>query len=186
LAPMLLGMSAVVLIIACLNLANMQLAQGMARRKEIAIRLAVGGNRRQIVRQLLTEGFVLALAGGGAGFVLGVWSSGLLAGSMKRLLPFEIVWMGGANVPVLLATIVFSITATFAFALGPALRISRPAIAFDLKELAGEDAGRRHRSLGHPPVVIQIAFSLALLTASALFIRGAARDRFVWHRFSGR
>src|SRR5439155_8005095 len=120
LAPMLLGMSAVVLIIACLNLANMQLAQGMARRKEIAIRLAVGGNRRQIVRQLLTEGFVLALAGGGAGFVLGVWSSGLLAGSMKRLLPFEIVWMGGANVPVLLATIVFSITATFAFALGRA------------------------------------------------------------------
>jgi predicted permease len=177
LAPLLLGMSAVVLIIACLNLANMQLAQGMARHKEIAIRLAVGGNRRQIVRQLLTEGFVLAFAGGGAGFVLGVWSSGLLAASMKRLLPFEIVWMGGANAPVLLATIAFSTAATFAFALGPALRISRPAVAFDLKEVTSEDAGRRHRRLvpGHPLVVIQIAFSLALLTASALFIRGAGR-----------
>jgi hypothetical protein len=177
LGPMLLGMSTVVLIIACLNLTNMQLAQGMARHKEIAIRLAVGGNRRQIVRQLLTEAFVLALAGGAAGFVLGVWSSGLLAASMRRLVPFEIVWIGGANVPVLLATIAFSTAATFAFALAPALRISRPAVAFDLKELASEDAGRRHRSLvpGHPLVVIQIAFSLALLTASALFIRGAVR-----------
>jgi predicted permease len=177
LAPLLLGMSAVVLFIGCLNLANMQLAQGMARHKEIAIRLAVGGNRWQIVRQLLTEGFLLALAGGAVGFVLGVWSSGLLAASMKRLIPFEIVWMGGANAPVLLATIAFSTAATFAFALGPALRISRPAVAFDLKELASENSGRRHRSLvpGHPLVVIQIAFSLALLTASALFIRGAAR-----------
>jgi ABC-type antimicrobial peptide transport system permease subunit len=143
LAPMLLGMSAVVLVVACLNLADMLLAQGMARRKEIAIRLAVGGNRRQILRQLLAEGFVFALAGGGVGLVLGVWSSGLLAASMDRLLPFDIVWTGGAKPPVLLATLGFCAVATLGFALGPALTATRLTVASDLKELASEDAQRR-------------------------------------------
>jgi predicted permease len=175
LAPMLLGMSAVVLIVACLNLANMLLAQGTARRKEIAIRLAVGGNRGQILRQLLIEGFALAFAGGAAGLILGVWSSGLLAASMQRLVSFDIVWMGGANVPVLLATFGFCTAATVAFALGPALRVTRLTVAADLKEQASEELRRRRRSLipGHPLVVVQISFSLALLTATALFIRAA-------------
>jgi predicted permease len=175
LAPMLLGMSAVVLLVACLNLANMQLAQGMARRKEIAIRLAIGGNRRQIIRQLLAEGFTLAFAGGVAGLLLGVWSSGLLAASMDRLLPFDIVWVGGANAPVLLATLGFCAAAALGFALGPALAATRLTVAADLKETSSEDAQRRRRRWipGHPLVVVQIALSLALLTATALFIRGA-------------
>jgi putative ABC transport system permease protein len=175
LAPMLLGMSAVVLIVACLNLANMLLAQGTARRKEIAIRLAVGGNRGQIVRQLLIEGFALAFAGGAAGLILGVWSSGLLVASMQRLVSFDIVWMGGANVPVLLATFGFCTAATVAFALGPALRVTRLTVAADLKDQASEELRRRRWSLipGHPLVVVQISFSLALLTATALFIRAA-------------
>src|SRR5205823_8900434 len=90
-APLLLGMAVVVLLVACLNLANMLLARGAARRKEIAIRLALGGTRWQIVRQLLSEGFVLALLGGLGGLILGLWSSGLLIGSMRKLMPFEIV-----------------------------------------------------------------------------------------------
>ncbi len=177
LVPMLLGMSAVVLLVACLNLANMLLARGMGRRKEIAIRLAVGGSRLQIVRQLLMEGFALALAGGAAGLVLGLWSSGLLAASMNRLLPFDIVWLGGPSGPVLLATLGFCMAATLAFALGPALTISRPAVASDLKEQMSEDALLRRRRLipGHPLVVVQIAFSLALLTATALFVRAAVK-----------
>ena len=66
---MLLSLAAVVLLIASLNLANMMMAKGTARRKEIAIRLAIGGSRRQIVRQLVTEGLLLAILGGAAGLV---------------------------------------------------------------------------------------------------------------------
>jgi predicted permease len=174
-APMLLGMAAVVLLVACLNLANMLLARGTARRKEIAIRLALGGSRWRVVRQLLTEGMLLALLGGGAGLLVGVWASEILALSMRNLLPLDLVWNAGPNVPTLIVTFAFCVLGTVAFALGPALKLSRNSVIGDLKEHAGDDVVRRHwRFLPRNPlVVIQIAFSLALLTAAALFIRGA-------------
>src|SRR6266700_108357 len=175
--PLLLGMAVVVLLVACLNLANMLLARGTARRKEIAIRLALGGSRWRIVRQLLTEGFVLALLGGLGGLVLGLWSSDLLVGSMRKLMPLDIVWSSGANPAILVATFGFCLLGTLMFALGPALKISRSALVTDLKEHAGEDFVRRRWKLlpRNPLVVVQIAFSLALLTAAALFIRGAGK-----------
>jgi predicted permease len=174
-APLLLGMAVVVLLVACLNLANMLLARGTARRKEIAIRLALGGSRWRIVRQLLSEGFVLALLGGAGGLILGVWSSSLLIGSMRKFMLFEIVWSTGANPAILAATFGFCLLGTLMFALGPALKISRSAVITDLKEHAGEDAMRRRWKFlpRNPLVVVQIAFSLALLTAAALFVRGA-------------
>jgi predicted permease len=176
-APLLLGMALVVLLVACLNLANMLLARGTARRKEIAIRLALGGSRWRIVRQLLTEGFVLALLGGAGGLVLGLWSSDLLVGSMRKLMPLEIVWMSGPSPAILAATFGFCLIGALMFALGPALKISRSALVTDLKEHAGEDVVRsRWKFLPRNPlVVVQIAFSLALLTAAALFIRGAGK-----------
>ncbi|MFL6588923.1 MAG: ABC transporter permease [Chthoniobacterales bacterium] len=176
-APLLLGMAIVVLLVACLNLANMLLARGTARRKEIAIRLALGGSRFRIVRQLLTEGFVLALLGGACGLVLGLWSSDLLVASLGKMLPLDIVWLAGPNPTILAATFGFCIVGTLGFALGPALKISRTAVVGDLKEQAGEDVVRRRwRFLPRNPLVVaQIAFSLALLTAAALFIRGAGK-----------
>lgn len=174
-APLLIAMAAVVLLVACLNLANMLLARGTARRKEIALRLALGGSRSRIVRQLLTEGFLLALLGGIAGLVLGLWSSALLASSMRHLLPIDLVWNAGPNVAMLAATFAFCLLGTLAFALGPALKLSRNSVIGDLKEHAGEDVVRRRWRFipRNPLVVAQIAFSLALLTAAALFIRGA-------------
>jgi predicted permease len=176
-APMLLGMAVVVLLVACLNLANMLLARGTARRKEIAIRLALGGSRFRIVRQLLTEGFVLALLGGACGLALGLWSSDLLVGSLGKMLPLDIVWLAGPNLSILAATFGFCVVGTLGFALGPALKLSRSAVVADLKEQAGEDVVRRRWKFlpRNPLVVAQIAFSLALLTAAALFIRGASK-----------
>jgi predicted permease len=173
--PLLLGMAVVVLLVACLNLANMLLARGTARRKEIAIRLALGGSRSRIVRQLLTEGLVLALLGGMGGLVLGLWSSDLLVGSLRQLMPLDIVWLSGPKPSILAATFGFCLLGTLAFALGPALKLSRTSVVGDLKQQAGEDVVRRRwRFLPrHPLVVVQIAFSLMLLTAAALFIRGA-------------
>ncbi len=176
-APLLLGMAVVVLLVACLNLANMLLARSAARRKEIAIRLALGCSRWRIVRQLLTEGFVLALLGGMGGLILGLWSSDLLVGSMRKLMPLDIVWLTGPNPAILAATFGFCLLGTLMFALGPALKISRSAVVTDLKEHAGEDVMRRSWKFlpRHPLVIVQIAFSLALITAAALFIRGAGK-----------
>ena len=173
--PLLLGMAVVVLLVACLNLANMLLARGTSRRKEIAIRLALGGSRTRIVRQLLTEGLVLALLGGVGGLVLGLWSSDLLVGSLRHLMPLDIVWLSGPKPAILAATFGFCLLGTLAFALGPALKLSRTAVVADLKQQAGEDVVRRRWKFlpRNPLVVVQIAFSLALLTAAALFIRGA-------------
>ena len=170
------AMAGVVLLVACLNLANMLLARGTARRKEIAIRLALGGSRGRIVRQLLTEGFVLALLGGICGLLLGLWSSDLLVASLGKILPMDVVWLTGPDPAILAATLGFCVLGTICFALGPALKLSRSAVIEDLKQQAGEDVHRpRWKFLPRNPlVVVQIAFSLALVTAAALFLRGAA------------
>ena len=174
---LLLGMTGIVLLIACLNLANMLLARGAARRKEFAIRLALGGGRGRIVRQLLTEGIVLALAGGAVGLALALWSSDLLMGSIGVLMPITIFYSSAPTAAIVGATLGFSLLATLFFALGPSLKLSRADVLTDLKEQAGEDTvpHRRRWLPRNPLVVAQIALSLALLTSAGLFIRGALK-----------
>ena len=171
---LLLGMTAIVLLIASLNLANLLLARGSARRKEFAIRLALGGGRARIIRQLLTEGLVLSIAGGCVGLVLAMWSADLLIGSMASLVPVSIFFAGTVNPAILAATLGFSVLSTLFFALGPALKLSRGDVITDLKEHAGEDTAPRRRWLPRNPLVVaQIALSLGLLTCAGLFVRGA-------------
>lgn len=172
----LLSMAGIVLLIASLNLANMLLARGTARRKEFAIRLALGGGRGRILRQLLTEGFVLALAGGLAGFLLGTWSTHVLMQAVGTMAPVGLFFKGATNPALFAATFGFCALATLFFALGPALKLSRPDVLTDLKEQAGEDTVRPRRwrwMPRNPLVVAQLALSLALLTSAGLFIRGA-------------
>jgi putative ABC transport system permease protein len=177
---LLMGMAGAVLLIASLNLANMLLARGTARAKEIALRLALGASRWRIVRQLLAEGLLLALVGGALGLSLSVWSNGALVRSMGALfssMSFSIVVDGRPDTAVLAITFLFCLCATLVFSLGPALKASRSDLVNDLKQQTGEPAhpGRLNRFFAprHLLVMAQIALSLMLLFAAGLFLRGA-------------
>ncbi len=173
---MLQGLAAAVLLTSCLNLANMMLAFGATRQKEIAIRLAVGGARHRIVRQLLIQGLLLAVAGGVAGMITAGWASQALVSTMSTVLPFAIGFDVSVDIRVVIATFAFCALATIGFGLWPALRLSRPDLLSSLKDQAGEVSGRLagRITVRGALVTAQLALSLALLVLSGLFVRGAA------------
>lgn len=178
----LFSMSACVLLIACVNLANMLLARGAAREKEIALRLALGASRRHVVRQLLVEGFVLAAAGGALGLLVSVWGNDLLGQSftaIARLNGDSFALDLQPDARVLGVTFLLCLAATLAFSLGPALKASRTDLVSVLKQQGGasDATGRFHRffSLRHCLVMGQIALSLVLLFSAGLFFRGALK-----------
>ena len=176
LSVLVLAMSGVVLLIACLNLANMLLARGATRRREIAIRLSLGGGRGRVVRQLLAEGFVLSAVGGALGLVVAVWAVGLLVTSIVPILPISIAAFDvGVDWRVVTGTLGFCLLGTILFGLGPAWKLTRGDILSDLKQQANADRqrGRGLRSPRNLLVVGQVALSLTLLTAGGLFLRGA-------------
>jgi predicted permease len=173
---MLLFMAALVLVVACLNLANLMLARSAARRKEMAIRLALGGSRARIVRQLLSEALILAIAGAAVGIVIAWWTTSLLAGSLSQVFPISVVIDAAPDVRVFLAAGTLAILSTVFFALGPAWATSRAELVPDLKADArdGRSQAGRSRWVSGPVLVIsQLAVSLALVTAGGLFVRGA-------------
>ena len=109
--------------------------------------------------------------------IFGLWAIDLLAASFSKIAPIDVDWLGDPNPAVLAATLAFCVIGTLGFALGPALKLSRTTVLGDLKQHAGEDAHRRRWKFlsRNPLVVVQIAFSLALLTAAALFIHSATK-----------
>jgi len=179
---LLMGMAGAVLLIASLNLANMLLARGTARSKEIALRLAVGASRWRIVRQLLCEGLLLAICGGLVGLVVSVWCNDLLLHSLARLLGsmnFSFVVKLRPDATVLAVTFLFCLIATVLFSLGPALKATKADLVNDLKQQIGEPArvGRFSRFFAprHISVMAQIALSFMLLFSAGLFFRGALK-----------
>jgi len=188
----LLALASVVLIVACFNLANMLLARGEARQKEIALRLALGSGRWRVIQQLLTEGFVLAMFGGALGLGIAYALTRLLVSSSIAVAPLAIVFPLTPDVRVLGATFVFCLFATVVAGLGPALKLSRLDVFPQLKEQAGEGgalSNARGRFWLLAPrnalVVVQIGLSLALLATGGLFVRGslAAADSDPGFRF---
>ncbi|MCC6989098.1 MAG: ABC transporter permease [Acidobacteria bacterium] len=175
LGAVMMGMTAAVLLTVCLNLASMLLARGRARRKEFAVRLALGGGRGRIVRQLLVEGLLLSLVGGALGVVLGLYAIDFFTTSLSNLVPLTIALDGMASPALVGGSIVFCLLATLGFALGPALKHSRADILTDLKAQTGDDpAPRRWRLVPRNPLVAaQVALSLCLLIAAGLFLRMA-------------
>ena len=184
--PLTLLFIAVVLIlaIACANVANLLLARAKTRAKEIGIRLALGATRRRIVRQLLTESLLLALAGGALGFLMALWTSGLATGLRTRV--------GGAldldvtpNVRVLLFTLAASILTVLLFGVVPALRGSRLDLVPILKDSATTPVFRRGPSLHSLLVVTQVTLSLVLLAGAGLFLRSLWRLQSIEKGFTG-
>jgi predicted permease len=179
-AAALLAMSGLVLLIASFNLANMLLARGATRRREFAVRAAIGGGRWRLTRQLLIEGFVLALAGGTGGLVLAFWATHALVAALAGFSPVAISFDPLPDGRVLAATIGFCGLATILFSLGPAIGLARADALPGLKDRAGDlGSGRRRLRLQHLLVMGQLALSLVMLTVSGLFMRGAVQATHV-------
>ena len=145
-ALLLMLMPVIVLLVACLNLADLLLARGHVRRQELAVRSSLGGGRSRLIRQLLTEGLLLALAGGAVGLWLSTWATDALLASLGPMLP-AVVTLPDISLDwrVLLGTMAFSLVATLIFSAGPALALTRRAASADLKRHFswGGDEGRR-------------------------------------------
>ncbi len=168
-AGVLMVIVGLVLLLACVNLANLQLARATSRRKEIAIRLAVGASRGRLVQQLLTEGVLLSLAGGALGLMLAAWINWLVSG-IKLPLDVALVFDLPLDWRVMLFALGLSILTGVVFSLLPALQSSKPALVPSLKDDAKLGGFRRSR-LRNSLVVAQVSLSLVLLVCAGLIVR---------------
>lgn len=176
LALLLMVMPAIVLLVACLNLVDLLLARGQVRGREMAIRSSLGGGRGRLTRQLISEGLLLALAGGAVGLLLSIWATHALLAAMRPVLPvalslpeLDLDWR------VLAGTVGFSLAATLLFGAWPAWALTGRAVATDLTRRVRED-GRRQSGggrIGNALVIGQVALSLLLLASGGLFLMSA-------------
>jgi len=171
----LMGLVALVLLIACTNLANLLLARATERGKEIAIRLSIGANRARIIRQLLTESVMLAVSGGLIGAALAGW---MIDSIMALKPPIEIPITLELHVDwrVLAFSMIVSVVTGVLFGLVPALQSTRPDLVPALKDVASQ-SGVRRSLLRNGLVVAQISVSLLLLIAAGLTLRALQQLR---------
>jgi predicted permease len=166
----LFGITGLVLVIACANIANLLLARGAQRGGEVAVRLALGATRGQLLAQLLTESLLLAVLGGAASLLMAMWT---LAG-MRALMPSD----GGEllqftlNGRAIVFTALLSLATGLLFGMFPALHTTRPDLISSIRANAGQLAGARAAARFRSSLVTaQIALSMALLIAAGLFVR---------------
>jgi predicted permease len=168
-AGVLMAVVGLVLLLACVNLANLLLTRATERRKEIAIRLAVGARRGLIIRQLITESVLLSLLGGACGLVLATWINDLVASTK---IPTDVALVMDLHIDwrVLFFAFMVSIITGIVFSLLPALQASRPDLVPALKDEASMRGFRRSR-LRNVLVIAQVSLSLVLLVCAGLIVR---------------
>jgi predicted permease len=167
----LFGAVGLLLLIACVNVSNLLLSRGGYRRREMAIRAAMGASRWRIVRQLLAESLALAIGGGAVGVLL-AWAGlrGIIAVVPPNTIPDEAHIT--LNAPVLLFTLVVSVTVSLLFGLAPALQLAGRDLLTPLKEAGrGVSGGMRQRLMRGALVVAEVALSVVLLVGASLMIR---------------
>ena len=169
---MLLAAVGFVLLIACVNVANLLLARSTARTREFAVRIALGASPRRIMRQLLTESILLAAAGGLLGLALAAWGEGALLRNLPAALPRSAEIKVDGH--VLIFTMLVSLLCGVVFGLAPALKISRPDVLTRAKEGSQNASRGRHRTQA-AFVVVEIATALVLLIGAGLMVRSLTR-----------
>jgi putative ABC transport system permease protein len=174
LLEILLGVAGFVLLIACINVANLLLSRIMKREREIAVRIALGASRARVMRQLLTESLLLSFLGGAAGYVLAAWCSRALIALGVVNFPRQLEI--GSDGWVLFFAVVVSVVPGLLIGLIPAIQFSRPTLAAELKEGAsGAGETRRRGNFRSALVVLEVALSLILLTGAGLLLNSLRR-----------
>jgi predicted permease len=159
-----------VLLVACANVANLLLARATARQKEIGIRLALGAGRGRLIRQLLTESLLLAMAGAGVGFLLSLGATRAIS-QFQLPLPFPVGFDFSPDRRVFAFTAALSVLTGILFGLAPAVRATRLDLVAALKEQAAALGSFRRFGLRNLLVVVQVTLSLVLLVSAGLFLR---------------